>query len=46
MRRTIIIVCLVFSVFSVYADPLYTITVRGLRQDFPLIAWQMTYKIG
>jgi hypothetical protein len=37
---------LVFAAFSLYADPLYTITVRGLRQDFPLIAWQMTYKIS
>lgn len=30
---------------SLSADPLYTIIVRGLNKQFPLIAWQMTYRI-
>jgi hypothetical protein len=31
---------------SLYADSVFTITVRGLRKDFPLLAWQMTYRIN
>jgi hypothetical protein len=45
MRLKVIIICLVFAALPLYADPLYTITVRGLRRDFPLLAWQMTYQI-
>jgi hypothetical protein len=33
--------------FAAYlsADPLYTVTVRGLRKDLPFLAWQMTYRV-
>jgi hypothetical protein len=45
MKVKLIVIIILFAAFSLCADPLYTVTVRGLRQDFPLIAWQMTYKI-
>jgi hypothetical protein len=45
MRRTLGVIVIFLAAFPLCADPLYTVTVRGLRQDFPLIAWQMTYKI-
>jgi hypothetical protein len=45
MKIKAVIVCLFLAAFRLYADSLYTITIRGLRQDFPLIAWQMTYRV-
>ena len=45
MRLKTFIVCLLFAATPLCADNLYTITIRGLRKDFPLLAWQMTYQI-
>jgi hypothetical protein len=47
-RKQRVTLLLVFCVVTaaLYADPLYTITVRGLNRQFPLIAWQMTYRIN
>jgi hypothetical protein len=45
MRLKTFIACLFFAALPLYADNLYTITIRGLNKDFPLIAWQMTYRV-
>ena len=45
-RKKITLALFLFALTgALHAAPLYTITVRGLNKQFPLIAWQMTYRI-
>jgi hypothetical protein len=39
MKSIVFCICLILSALPLFADNMYTITVRGLNNNFPLIVW-------